>query len=325
MKSFILSMMLILGISFSQAQIIDTLMVISREKDEPISQTRNQDKGQTNDTTVIQFNKKRIIIIDDGNDKVVTWDKDEEDEKKGDQDYDSWENRDDRDSDDDDRIEWTSDDNDDNKKRKTSDVGVFAMDLGFTNYYGTDNVFGNAAAPSGLELQQFRLGSHVALHFLPTTVSLLGRGVVNLKTALTVDYANLYFDNDVSLISGQETLTTESSDISFTKNKLTTRYFQVPMLLNINTNPWTDDGLSVSVGVYGGVLWKAYTKQKSDEFGKVKEVDDFNLNPIRYGVMARFDLKWMDIYATYNLSELFEDGQGPSTQTFTVGINLFDF
>jgi hypothetical protein len=97
------------------------------------------------------------------------------------------------------------------------------------------------------------------------------------------------------------------------------------MLLNINTNPWTDDGLSVSFGVYGGVLWKAYTKQKSDEFGKVKEVDDFNLNPVRYGVMARFDLKWMDLYATYNLSELFKEGQGPSTQTFTVGINLFDF
>lgn len=319
--------MLILGISFSQAQTIDTLMVISREKDEPMTQSREKASSKAIDTTVIQFNKKRVIIIDDGEDKVVTWDKEEDDNARKsskDWDYDSWEDRDD---DDDDRFEQHQDDDkkSDYKKRKTSDVGVFAMDLGLTNYYAADNVFGNAAAPAGLELQQYRFGSHVALHFLPTTVSLVGRGVINLKTALTIDYANLYFENDINILPGQETFTVESSEVNFEKNKLTTRYFQVPLLLNINTNPWTDDGLNISFGVYGGVLWKAHTKQVSDEFGKVKEVDNFNLNPVRYGVMARFDLKWMDIYATYNLTELFEDGQGPSTQTFTVGVNLFDF
>lgn len=342
MKSFILSMMLILGISFSQAQTIDTLMVISREKEEPISNSRDQvrviandnNQGSDNDTTVIQFNKKRVIIIDDGEDKVVTWDKNDDEDRTRDNndrwDSDSWKDRDDDDDDDDyERYEWKHNDDDDDddhkrKRRKTSDVGAFALDLGFTNYYAGD-VYGNGAAPMGMDLNQYRFGSHVSMHFLPTTVSLVGRGVVNLKTALTVDYSNFYFQDNITMVPGQDIVTLESSDLTLEKNKLTTRYFQVPMLLNINTNPWTDDGLSVSFGVYGGVLWKAHTKQVSEELGEVKEIDDFNLNPIRYGVMARFDLKWMDVYATYNLTELFEEGQGPSTQTFTVGVNLFDF
>ncbi len=326
MKTIILSIALIFGISFSQAQ-IDTLMVIKKEADRPSATSREKVQVKANDTTVIQFNKKRVIIVDDGEDKHVTWDSNEGNEKKKekDWDYDSWEDKDK----DNDSYRYSDDDDDDNKdgkkrKRQTSEVDAFAMDLGLTNYF-SGNVYGREAAPAGMELNDFRVGSHVALHFLPTTVSLVGRGVINLKTALTVDYSNYYFQNDITLVPGQDQLTLETSAVSLDKNKLTARYFQVPMLLNINTSPWTDDGLSISFGVYGGVLWKAHSKQVSKELGTVKDVDDFNLNPIRYGLMARFDLKWMDLYATYNLSEMFEEGRGPSTQTFTVGVNLFDF
>ena len=331
MKTIILTITLALGMLFAHAQTIDTLMVIKKEVDEPQNHVREQVEVKANDTTVIQFNKKRVIIVDDGEDKQITWDKDDqsrEADSNDDWDYDSWNNRKDRDDDDDDHDwgDWDDDDNDDRKKkrRKTSEVEAFAMDLGITNFYNGD-VYGNDAAPANMAINTFRPGSHVALHFLPTTVSLVGRGVINLKTALTVDYANYYFENDITLVPGQDQLTLENSGVALDNNKLTTRYFQVPMLLNLNTKPWTDDGLSVSFGVYGGVLWKAHTKQESDELGTIKEVDDFNLNPVRYGLMARFDLKWMDLYATYNLTGMFDEGRGPGAQTFTVGVNLFDF
>jgi hypothetical protein len=73
------------------------------------------------------------------------------------------------------------------------------------------------------------------------------------------------------------------------------------------------------------VLWQGWTKQRSEAEGKVKIKDDFNLNPFRYGLTARIDFPWFDFYLNYNLSEMFEDGQGPATQTFSAGINIVDF
>ncbi|RMG55663.1 MAG: hypothetical protein D6722_27550, partial [Bacteroidetes bacterium] len=75
----------------------------------------------------------------------------------------------------------------------------------------------------------------------------------------------------------------------------------------------------------GGILWAARTKQISEENGKVKRDGDFHLNPFRYGLMARVDFRWFDIYLNYNLSTLFTEGEGPETQTFVAGINLIDF
>ena len=116
--------------------------------------------------------------------------------------------------------------------------------------------------------------------------------------------------------------------MDLTKNKLTARYVQMPLLLNINTDPGGDDGLSVSFGVYGGVLWKAWTKQVHEIDGQKvvdKAVGDYQLNPIRYGLMGRVDFKWFDIYAMYSLTNLFVDNQMPQTQTFVAGVNIVNF
>jgi len=210
------------------------------------------------------------------------------------------------------------------RRRSRSHVGGVAFDLGITNYY-VDGNYGRNAAPEQLELREFRPGAHVALHILPTTVSLIGRGAVNLKTAITVDWNNYYYVNDVTLIEGPESIEFDTASVSLSKNKLMARYAQIPLLLNFNTAPGTDDGLRVSVGGYAGLLWRARTKQVSDANGTTKQEGEFNLNPYRYGLMARVDFRWFDIYLQYNLSELFIEGEGPSTQTFMAGINIIHF
>ncbi|MEZ4828335.1 MAG: outer membrane beta-barrel protein [Bacteroidia bacterium] len=260
----------------------------------------------TSDTTEIILGKRRFVIISDDEGKKMEI-------KKSDDDVDS-------ESDDD----WDPDYEKKESKKNYSDVGFLALDLGHTDYF-VDNQYGvDAAGNPALELKAFRPGSHVALHFLPTTVSVV-RGVVNLKSAITVDWNNYYFVNDITLREGAETLVIDTTGVNFDKNKLTARYVQVPLLLNLNTDPGGDDGVSISFGVYGGMLWKSWTKQVSSELGKVKVDGDYNLNPIRYGLMARVDFKWFDIYAMYNLSNLFDEGISPQTQTFMAGINVIDF
>ena len=268
------------------------------------------------DTTEISWGKRKLIIISDEDGKRVEIKKHQE-ERDYEYEYESDENR-----------RYSQDNNDENRedtprRHKKSDVDLLGLDLGITNYY-VDGVFGTDAASPQLALPDVRPGSHVALHFLPTTVGLIGRGV-NLKSAVTIDWNNYYYQHNLTMLDRQEQVVFDSTGTNFSKNKLTARYVQIPLLLNINTDPRGDDGVSISFGVYGGILWKAWTKQVSDEYGKVKVEGTFNLNPVRYGLMARLDFKWFDIYANYNLSTLFADGKDPATQTFMAGINIIDF
>ena len=293
----------------------------------PLQAQPGKDKGEDEvvkeDTTEITWRNKRLIITSDKDGKrfeIKEVDKDYKEDKEY-EDAGEWNENEEHDYD---------PDHDPKVKRKgsRSNVDGLALDLGITNYYNysTRDYAVNALGEStDLELKQFRPGSHVALHLLPTTVSIIGRGAVNLKSAITIDWNNYYFINDITLVDGGDSITTTNTGVDFTKNKLMTRYAVIPLMLNFNTDPGTKDGVSFSVGVYGGLLWKARTKQVSEENGKVKIEGEYNLNPFKYGLTARLDFKWFDIYLNYNLSELFEENQGPSTQTFMAGINIIDF
>ena len=275
---------------------------------------QSRDRDNQSDTTEISWGKRTMIIITDDEGKRVELKKNREYEEEWDDER--YEERE--------RDEWENEEREETpRRRKKSDVDLMALDLGITNYY-VDGVLGTEAASQNLALPDVRVGSHVALHLLPTTVSLIGRGV-NLKSAVTIDWNNYYYQHDLTMLDRQENVAFDSTGVNFSKNKLTARYVQIPLMLNIDTDPGGNDGVSLSFGVYGGVLWKAWTKQVSEEQGKVRAEGTYNLNPIRYGVMARVDFKWFDIYANYNLSTLFADGKDPATQTFTAGINIIDF
>ena len=56
---------------------------------------------------------------------------------------------------------------------------------------------------------------------------------------------------------------------------------------------------------------RARVKQVSDEKGKEKVKDDFNLNPFRYGAFARLGYDDFGIYIKYYNNDVFADDQGP--------------
>lgn len=248
------------------------------------------------DTTIISWRKKEYVIVkDEDGTHMSIQDREEERDEEGE------------------------------IRHDPSEVGVFAFDLGLTNYYA-DGLIGTEAAVPDLALKTFKPGAHLGLHFLPTRVKLDRRGVLNLKTAITLDLNTYHFAEPITLLPNQEQLTyAKDTSLVFDKNKLTARYVQVPLMFNINTHPRTDKGLKISFGAYAGLLWNATLKQKLAGQDKTKVKDNFNLSKFRYGLMARFDFRWLDLYVNYNLSSLFEEGQGPATQTFTAGINLIDF
>lgn len=244
------------------------------------------------DTTEITVGKKKIIVLSDPNadETIIVGD-----------------------------TEITHSD-DRKKKRKTVDVDVIGLDLGM-NFLMDNGEFGVSAANSSLETKP--LGStHFGIHLFPTEINLI-RNKLNLKTAVTFDNNRYSFRDNIIVVPDQPTLTLIEDSSDYRKSKLISWYAQIPLMLNIQTNPDNQNrNFHLSVGGYAGLLLSGRTKRKGDEIGKIKQQDDYNLNPFRYGVTGRIGYRNMELYCNYNLTSMFDEDQGPEIIPVTFGISL---
>ena len=122
------------------------------------------------------------------------------------------------------------------------------------------------------------------------------------------------------------------------KSGLITNYLDIPVEFRFTSNP-NDPARSfkASIGFKVGYLFDSYTKIKYSQDGEVKKVkdkQDFNLNPFRYGVTAKVGIGTFSIFTYMSLSPLFKDAKGPSVPggnkpveitNFTVGLSLAAF
>lgn len=279
-------------------------IVIENKADNEIQKEVTVNKD--GDTTIVNVGKRKIIITEEG---VVV-------KKQSEDNAGQWE--------DEDAEDGTCCEGDEKpKRRKKNDVDLFALDLGLNNFI-TNGQFGKAPANNEMRLNAWK-SVNVTTHFLPTRVSLIGNGAVNLKTAISLDFSNLRFQNDFFVNPNSETIVLQETPDKLKKNKMVLTYAQIPLLLNFNTHPSSSKGVSFSVGGYAGYLVDAKTKTKDVDDKKLKNHDDYLVNPLRYGLTARVDFKWIDFYVNYNLSTLFNDPQNNNTQLVAAGINLIDF
>lgn len=125
----------------------------------------------------------------------------------------------------------------------------------------------------------------------------------------------------------------ESTLSNLKKTKLITNYIDIPLEVRFSTTP--DDpnrSFKISLGFKFGVLYESFTKQKYSEDGEAKKIKDkqnFNLYPIRYGPYFRIGAGNFSAYASYTLSPVFRQGIGPggseNINNFTVGLSLAAF
>ncbi len=273
------------------------------------------------DTTEIAWRDKKFVIIsEDGVKRVEIIDIPKDEQKNNDDDDNDW--------------NWDDEGFDPEYETKTrtsnnsgySNVGLVALDLGFINFYSPEGIGADAITASpDLEVRDFRFGSHVALHLFPTTVSLIGRGAVNLQSAITIDWSNYYFKGNNVMVETESGFEWQDTGREYDKNKLTVRYAQIPLMLNINSDPRGDDGVSISAGGYIGLLWNTHTKQVTGGGEKFKTNGDFGLTRFRYGLMGRIDFKWFDFYVMYNLTPMFKDENPTNAQTVVAGVNIINF
>ena len=75
--------------------------------------------------------------------------------------------------------------------------------------------------------------------------------------------------------------------------------------------------LILFVGITSVILFNAFHKEKDKQ--------SFNTNPFRVSATVRGGVGWFNVFATYSLTPLFENGRGPELYPFTVGVTLLGF
>jgi hypothetical protein len=116
----------------------------------------------------------------------------------------------------------------------------------------------------------------------------------------------------------------------FKKTKLATAYLEIPVELRYSGEPMTGKGLKFAIGIKVGALLNAHTRNSKFENKSntlindyvMKETSKRFLNKTRISGMARIGYANFSLYASYQFTPVFKDGQGPKVNPFSIGLTL---
>lgn len=217
----------------------------------------------------------------------------------------------------------------DREKKRTGrpDIpGTFLIDLGFN--FPSDNKVGfNTGIFGSRTLNLYYLHDKRIGQTKFSVHPGVGFGLERFK--LNNEYTLVYIPGQVSPF---DTLRMVPGLTGTKKSQLITNYFDGVLEVRFSTNP-NDPARSfkVSMGIKGGFLFDSFTKLKYKEDGETKKLknnQDWNVNPWRYGVTLRIGAGNFNVFGYYSLTPIFQDGKGPDRaviDNFTVGISLAGF
>ena len=208
-------------------------------------------------------------------------------------------------------------------KNITTNWGI--IDLGSSQFYDNTNYAESIAQgylPSGANEDWFDLRNgksvNVNIWFFMQRVNMI-KHVVNLKYGLGLELNNYRYSENIKYQKTSTPLVVMDS-LDYSKNKLATDYLTVPLMLNFNFTPTRTHGFGFSVGVSAGLLYSSRQKTISDEFGKQKFKEDFEINKWKISYIAEINLGILKFYGSYATESMFEKGLDHTP--YTVGIRL---
>jgi hypothetical protein len=116
----------------------------------------------------------------------------------------------------------------------------------------------------------------------------------------------------------------------FKKTKLATAYLEVPVEFRFSADPLNGKGFKFALGVKVGALINAHTRNTKFENKASVLINDYVMkesskrfmNKTRISGMARIGYANFSLYASYQFTPVFKDGQGPKVNPFSIGLTL---
>lgn len=152
------------------------------------------------------------------------------------------------------------------------------------------------------------------------------KGFLGLTTGLGIQWNRYALKGNYDISSMNDTIFgTLNTTVDYSKNTLSSAYLQAPLLLQINTNKNPSESWTLSAGVVGGIRIGGLHKTKWESNGnenKDKTKDDFNFKPFQASLMALVGYGDWNLYMTYNLTDVFNEGSALSMRGVNAGILL---
>lgn len=194
------------------------------------------------------------------------------------------------------------------------------LGLGFNNYVTSEFGFRLPQAYRWLEPMP---GPSIGVHLPVVSQQWRVAHPLYLRYGISLEFNSYKFNNQQVLQPHADSVVFEVHDATLRKNKLSTDYIGVPIMLIIKLRAiQSENHIAIGAGVFGSYLLGARTKVKTNGGEKSKVKDTFNLNPLRSGLIASVGYGNVALFGTYSLSPLFLKGMEPVLYPTTVGIHF---
>jgi hypothetical protein len=201
------------------------------------------------------------------------------------------------------------------------------IELGLNNYVNSDNQFTLDKADEGFEIDGGRSWVF-AINFLEFNIP-FGR-YAGITTGLGTSWNNYSFRNNVNFYKNDLGVMVASPDSlkSYDRNSIHTWNFTIPLMLEFQVPSKNSSGVYLGFGVYGTAKVKSWGTVEYLLDGvkfEEKRKSDFLINNLRYGLTARVGLKYIKLFANYDLVSLFQKDRGPELYPVSIGLMLINF
>jgi hypothetical protein len=156
------------------------------------------------------------------------------------------------------------------------------------------------------------------------------RNNFGLVTGLGIQLQDYRLDDNITIEKTEEEVIVpkEFNYSEKQKSKLYIYSVTLPLLaeIQIPINNYRNR-LYFSSGMYISYRIGSYTttKYRAEEKQKLKITDNYSLQNFKYGIMARTGYRWINFFATYELTPFFQEEKGPVLTPLTFGITLLGF
>lgn len=153
---------------------------------------------------------------------------------------------------------------------------------------------------------------------------------LRLHTGFTFDFHNYMFEDNVMLVdNGERAAFVKADPLSLEKSKLATTTFTVPLELALDfRNSNGKSNFRIGAGGFAGYMIGSHTKIKYSRDGDTKKdkvKDDFYLEDFQYGLSGFIGIRSLELFAKYNLSDMFESNSGMQGNSFAIGARIMRF
>ena len=185
------------------------------------------------------------------------------------------------------------------------------VDLGFTNYNDMTN-YSSAATQAfapGSNKGWFTLNNgksvDVNIWIFMQKINLI-KHIVNLKYGVGIELNNYRYQDNIRFLINPTKVIMDT--IHYHKNKLAEDLVTIPVMLNFNFTPHRRHPFGLSAGASVGYRYSSRQKFVSNESGKQKTYNDFDLDSWKISYIGELNLGWFVLYGSYATKSIFTNG-----------------